>query len=62
MFAIKFNNKNCWIADWEGDPGRTLLLENAKTYKNHNAAQKELDKIIMKNRHRKMDLTIVKLS
>lgn len=23
----------CWLAPWEGDPGRTLLLANVKRYK-----------------------------
>ena len=22
----------CWIADWEGDPGRTLVESNAKSF------------------------------
>jgi hypothetical protein len=22
----------CWLAEWRGDPGRTLKLENAKRY------------------------------
>ena len=24
--------KGCWIAGWEGDPGRTLKIENAKRF------------------------------
>ena len=33
-------NHYCWIADWEGDPGRTLVKENAKTFKLKTDAEK----------------------
>lgn len=36
--------KDCWLANWNGDPGRTLLLENAKRFKTYSAAEKALDK------------------
>jgi hypothetical protein len=29
----------CWLAPWQGDPGRTLRLENAKRYKSQHAAE-----------------------
>jgi len=28
----------CWIADWEGDPGRTLKLGNAKRFSTQHKA------------------------
>lgn len=28
----------CWLAKWQGDPGRTLLKESAKRYKSEFAA------------------------
>lgn len=34
------NNDDGWyIADWEGDPGRTLVLEHAKKYKTKKGAK-----------------------
>lgn len=30
---------NCWLADWEGDPGRTTKIENAKQFKSERAAK-----------------------
>ena len=34
----------CWRAPWQGDPGRTLLLANAKRYKSEHAANYALRK------------------
>ena len=58
MFVIKFENQDCWIAPWEGDPGRTLKMENAKQYKNELVAEKSLHEITKNNPHRKMKLII----
>ena len=30
--------KGCWLADWSGDPGRTILEENAKEFKTRRSA------------------------
>lgn len=41
LWCIKVQaNHDCWIADWEGDPGRTLVKENAKTFKSKKEAEK----------------------
>ena len=32
----------CWLADLEGDPGRTLVKENAKHYRTEPAAKAAL--------------------
>ena len=41
LWCIKVKaNHDCWIADWEGDPGRTLVKENAKTFKSKTEAEK----------------------
>jgi hypothetical protein len=41
LWCIKVQaNHDCWIADWEGDPGRTLVKENAKTFKSKSDAEK----------------------
>lgn len=29
----------CWLAPWSGDPGRTLVVENAKQYKSERGAK-----------------------
>lgn len=49
MFIIKFENDNCWIAPWEGDPGRTLDKESAKKFKTEDKANKFIDKIKQNN-------------
>ena len=35
MYVIKILNskERCWVAEWEGDPPRTLKIENAQTFK-----------------------------
>lgn len=30
--------ENCWLARWSGDPGRTLVFEDAKRYSKRGAA------------------------
>ena len=40
LWCIKVQaNHDCWIADWEGDPGRTLVKENTKTFKSKTEAE-----------------------
>lgn len=29
----------CWIAPWEGDPGRTLAMENARRFTTQHKAE-----------------------
>ncbi len=43
MFIVKLHER-CWLADWEGDPGRTIKYENAKKYKSELAAERALKK------------------
>ena len=31
MYRLRIGAE-CWIAPWDGDPGRTLIKESAKTY------------------------------
>ena len=46
LWCIKVQaNHDCWIADWDGDPGRTLVKENAKTFKSKKDAEKFCSKI-----------------
>ena len=45
MFLVKLE-KNCWLADWEGDPGRTTVEENAKEFKTFRSAKMALKKAL----------------
>ena len=58
MFILKFSNQDCWIAPWEGDPGRTLVRENAKEFKTETQALKYAGKMIKENSFRKFSLVI----
>lgn len=41
LYCIKVQaNHDCWIADLDGDPGRTLVKGNAKTFKRKSDAKK----------------------
>ena len=49
LFCIKVQaNHDCWIADWDGDPGRTLVKGNAKTFKRKSDADKLCNEIKVK--------------
>ncbi len=51
-----------WIADWDGDPGRTLKIENAKRYKTEVGAKRAA--AYFKNKcksYRKVDLEVVEI-
>ena len=58
MFLLKFSNQDCWIAPWEGDPGRTLKRENAKEFKTESQARKYANKVIKANSFRKFSLVV----
>lgn len=49
LYCIKVQaNHDCWIADLDGDPGRTLVRENAKTFKCKSDAEKLCKKMKVK--------------
>jgi len=53
IWCIKVQaNHDCWIADWSGYPGRTLVKENAKTFINKSDAEKLCSKIKSKYHNR----------
>ena len=62
-FVVKFENGNepFYLADWDGDPGRTLLIENAKKFLRHKSAQKALEKAITDHPLRKLVGEIIPL-
>jgi hypothetical protein len=35
---------NVWLAPWDGDPGRTEAIENAKRFPSKKAAEKALER------------------
>jgi hypothetical protein len=46
LYCIKvLSSEPCWIANWDGDPGRTLIKGSAKTFKNKKSAEKLCKKI-----------------
>lgn len=34
----------CWVADWEGDPGRTCKLKNAQRFNSRDMAEQAMAK------------------
>jgi len=40
-FVIELQH-GCWVANWEGDPGRTLLLSNAQRFDTRAEASRKL--------------------
>ena len=55
-YIVELEN-NVFIASWFGDPGRALLLENAKRYKTIEDAEKDLNKAL---KYRKFNNPIIK--
>lgn len=51
MYIIQLTETS-WIADWEGDPGRTLKLQSAKIFDTKASAERFLKKSRKKNEHR----------
>jgi hypothetical protein len=49
-FLAMFENGNepFYLANWEGDPGRTLLKINAKQFKTQALAEKAIKKAVIK--------------
>jgi len=37
MYVVELE-KGVWVAPWDGDPGRTLVIKNAKTFPNKTEA------------------------
>lgn len=42
MYIVELE-KRVWLAPWDGDPGRTLVKENAKTFNCEKDAYKALE-------------------
>ena len=52
MYVVELQ-ENCWLADVTGDPGRTVVLENAQKFKSKNLAMLALVKAKVDNPFRK---------
>ena len=57
MFVVKCENGGFpwWLNGCLGDPGRTVLLENAERYKTKQLAEKQMKKAIKQNPFRKLE-------
>lgn len=54
-FCIKVKAQHeCWIADWTGDPGRTLLKRRARTFVQKPDAEKLCKKLNIEFPNRSM--------
>ena len=56
MYIVEFENGDepWWLAEWTGDPGRTVVKGNAKIFDTMNAAKKALTYTIKNNPYRKL--------
>lgn len=43
---VEIGGGNCWLADGEGDPPRTLIKDNAKTFFSHVEARKAIERAL----------------
>ena len=64
MYAIEITSGSepMWVAPWEGDPPRTLKIENAKTFKFEKLALNHIEKIKSTHPLRNVDYKVVKVS
>jgi hypothetical protein len=63
MYAIEVvsGSEPMWVAPWEGDPPRTLKIENAKTFKSEKSALNHIEKIKPTHPFRNVDYKVVKV-
>jgi len=62
VIEIKSGSEPMWVAPWEGDPPRTLKIENAKTFKSEKDALNHIEKIKPTHPFRNVDYKVVKVS
>ena len=58
MYILKFEDMECWIAPWNGDPGRTLVKESARQFDTQEKAERYKTRCLKENRHRKFNLVL----
>ena len=47
-YIVELAGKEWWLSTWNGDPGRTLVRENAKRFKTKTEATRALERVIKK--------------
>ena len=64
MYVIEILNskQKCWIANWEGDPPRTLKIENAQTFKSENEAEDRILQVRKTHPFKEMSYEVIKAS
>jgi len=60
MYVIKILNskEHCWIANWQGDPPRTLKIKNAQRFKSPELANNRIKEVIKTHPLKKMNYKI----
>lgn len=58
MYILKFEDIECWIAPWDGDPGRTLVRESARQFDSKEKVKRFKQRYLRENKHRKFNLII----
>ena len=53
IIQLPNSNPTCFVANWDGDPGRTLLRSRAKTFKSKEAADRYIETLEAKYPNRK---------
>jgi len=45
MYVVEIvnSNKPCWIAEWDGDPPRTIVFDNAQIFVDEDEASKRIE-------------------
>lgn len=63
IIEIENGNKPCYVAAWEeGDPPRTVILENAQTFCTKKEAENRINEVILKHPFRTLTYKIVEAS
>lgn len=55
------SSKPCFLADWEGDPGRTLIRTAACQFTSKRQAEEYIERVLDENPHRNWKLSDLKI-
>lgn len=53
IIQLPNSDPTCFVANWDGDPGRTLLRSRAKTFRSKESAEKAKETLEAKSPNRK---------
>lgn len=63
MYVIEIKASTpMWVANWEGDPPRTLKIENAQIFKNKKEALRRIRECTLTHPFRNVAYKVVKVS